>query len=112
MTATSTVRFQVVDAGARRLVTVSPAGRPGPGGPQAHPSRAISPGRVGAVASCQVSRPAPVPLLLAVKVAAVGLLAAVGVAVSAGQFVEMSRPDPATQYVAGDPAWAHVAPRN
>ena len=51
MTATSTVRFQVVDTGARRLVTVSPAGRPGPGGPQAHPSRAISPGRVGAVAS-------------------------------------------------------------
>lgn len=109
MTATSTVRFQVVDTGARRLVTVSPAGRPGPGGPQAHPSRAISPGRVGAVASCRVSRPAPVSRLLAVKVAAVGLLAAVGVAVTASQFVGVSQPDPAVQYVAGDPAWAHVS---
>ena len=47
--------------------------------------------------------------LLAVKVAAVGLLAAVGVAVTAAQFVGTSQPDPAVQYVAGDPAWAHVS---
>ena len=109
MTATSTVRFQVVDTGARRLVTVSPAGRPGAAGPQAHPSRPIAPGRVGAVASCHVSRPAPVSPLLAMKVAVVGLLAAVGVAVTAAQVVGMSQPDPAVQYVAGDPAWAHVS---
>ena len=43
------------------------------------------------------------------KVAVVGLLAAVGVAVTAAQFVGMSQPDPAVQYVAGDPAWAHVS---
>mgnify|MGYP001429684020 CR=1 FL=1 len=38
-----------------------------------------------------------------------GLLAAVGVAMTAAQFVGMSQPDPAVQYVAGDPAWAHVS---
>ena len=110
MTATSTVRFQVVDAGARRVVTAAPSGRSAQVGPQAHPARPVAPGRVGAVASCQVSRPARVSPLLAVKVAAVGLLAAVGVAVTGAQFVNMAQPDPTVRYVAGDPAWAHVSP--
>ncbi|MHA6511592.1 hypothetical protein [Tessaracoccus sp. Z1128] len=106
MTASRALSFRVVDAGARRVVTVSPAGRPELGGPLARPSRPVSPGRVGGVASCRVTR--PVLPFLALKVVAVGLLASVGAAVSAAQFVDMSQ-EPATRYVAGDPAWAHVA---
>lgn len=99
MTASTAVRYQVVDAGARRLVTVSPAARP---------VRPVGPGRVAAVSSCRVARPAPSPLL-ALKVIAVGLLTCVGVAVSVTQFVAMAEAEPAGGYVAGDPAWAHVS---
>lgn len=108
MTASSAVSYKVVDAGARRVVTVSPARRRELGSPVAHPARPVAPGRVGSVASCSVSRPAAPSPWLAVKVAVVGALVVAGSVVSAAQFVSNAQPDPATQYVAGDPAWAHV----
>lgn len=108
MAATQAVSFKVVHAGARRVVTVAPAGRPDLAGPLARPARPVAPGRVGTVASCQVARPPMASPLLALKVALVGILAAVGLTVSAAQFVGMGQVDPATDYVAGDPAWAHV----
>jgi hypothetical protein len=46
--------------------------------------------------------------LLGVKLAAVGIVAAFGVAVCVPQFAAMTQPDPAREYVAGHPAWAHV----
>ena len=36
------------------------------------------------------------------------LMMVVGVGVSAGEFASMATPDPAREYVAGHPAWAHV----
>lgn len=108
MTAAQAVSFKVVHAGARRVVTVSPAGRPELAGPLARPARPAAPGRVGTVSSCQVARPATASPLLALKVAFVGILAAVGLTLSAAQFVGMAQVDPATDYVAGDPAWAHL----
>lgn len=106
MAASTAVRFQVVDRGSRRVVTVSPAGRPELDGPVAHPARPASPGRVRPVASCTVVRPRP--RMLALRVAVVGLVAAAGVGASVAQFVQNAQPDPAVGYVAGDPAWAHV----
>ena len=109
MTATSAVRFQVVEVGSRRVVQVAPGGRPDLRLPQARPDRAPQPGRVGvSVSSCSVAAPAPkVSPLLALKVAGVGVLALIGAVVSV-QNLAFAEPDPAQQYVAGDPAWAHV----
>ncbi len=90
------------------MVTVSPAGRPELRGTPGPPGEGPAPGRVGTVSSCQVARPATASPLLALKVAFVGILAAVGLTLSAAQFVGMAQVDPATDYVAGDPAWAHV----
>ncbi|AQP51992.1 hypothetical protein [Tessaracoccus flavescens] len=108
---TAAVRFQVVDAGARRVVAASPAARPELRLPQAHPVRPLAAGRVAKVASCAAARRAvkPSPLLV-LKVAVVGLLALGGAVVSVGQLAADSTPDPAREYVAGDPAWAHVQP--
>ena len=109
MTAAQAVSFKVVHAGARRVVTVSPAGRPelaatpGPPGEarRAWPGRALS-------SSCQVARPATASPLLALKVAFVGILAAVGspcLPPSSSAWPSRIR---RRTYVAGDPAWAHV----
>ncbi len=108
MTASSMVGVRVVDAGSRRFVAVAPEGRPDLRLPQAHPSRPVAPGRVGRVASCVAVRPQPQPRWLAAKVVGLCLLALVGVGVSAGEFASMATPDPAREYVAGHPAWAHV----
>lgn len=110
MAAARAVSFKVVHAGTRRVVTVGPAGRPELAGPLARPARPAAPRRQGAVASCQVARPSIDSPMLAVKVAFVAILAAVGFTLSAAQFAGMAQVDPVTDYVAGDPAWAHVTP--
>lgn len=107
MTASAAVRYQVIDAGHRRLVTVSPAGRPELGGPVARAARPALPGRVRTASSCRVAR--PVSGWMALKVAGVGILTAVGMAVAGLQFAEMASAEAPTGYVAGDPAWAHVS---
>lgn len=110
MTASTTTSFTVIGTGDRRRV-VTPAGRPDLRLPRAHAPRPIAPGRFGSVSSCVAARvevPVPSTLWLKIKVAAVGVLAIAGVAASASSFIAMAQPDPATGYVAGDPAWAHV----
>lgn len=96
-------------AGARRRRMVRPAGRPEVRFPEAHPPRRVGPVRVGRAVSCASTAPvAPARRpLLGLKVAAVGLLAVAGVAVSVQGFVA-GPPEPAGSYTPGDPAWAHV----
>ncbi|GAA4903136.1 hypothetical protein GCM10025789_22430 [Tessaracoccus lubricantis] len=109
MATTSALRFQVVGTPRRRVVTLSPAARPEPHLPRLHPARTALPGRTAAPASCRVVSPEPRSPWLVAKVAVVSLLALVGGAVSAVELVDaVAAPDPATAYVAGDPAWAHV----
>lgn len=105
------VQFQIASTGARRIVGTSPVVRPQLRSPQAHPDRQFAAGRSAAAVSCVgVTRPVERSPWLTLKVVAVGLLAAVGATVSVQQFVAMGEPNPATEYVAGDPAWAHVNP--
>lgn len=110
MTTQSAVRFQVVGTPGRRVVATSPVARPAVHLPQARPARQAAPGRAAAVASCAVVRPAAARSpWLAVKVAAVSVLAVLGGAVSVTQLVgDAIHPDPAVEYVAGDPGWVHV----
>ncbi|NHB85900.1 hypothetical protein G7085_18785 [Tessaracoccus sp. HDW20] len=102
------VSFQVVDAGSRRVVAVSPAGRPDLHLPQARPARGVRPGCVSRAAACSVERRAKGSALMCLKVAAVALLTVVGGVVSVSQFVADAAAGQSTGYVAGDPAWAHV----
>lgn len=108
---TTAVRFQVVDAGRRRFVDVSPATRPELRLPQAHPSRGVAARGGRKVNSCLAVRPArrESPWLV-VKIALVGLVAVAGGALSVGQLVADATAEPSGSYVAGDPAWAHVQP--
>lgn len=106
----STVRTR----GARRPHGSSPLARPVLGGPGAAPSRRRTEGRLDvSAASCRVASPGArrAGLVLKLKVIAVGLVALVGVGASAAEFVSWSQPDPAVDFVAGDPAWAHVSGR-
>ena len=48
---------------------------------------------------------------VAVSGSAVAVVALVGVGMSASEFSSWTQPDPAVDYVAGDPAWAHVSGR-
>jgi hypothetical protein len=106
MTAT---HFEVVRTGGRRVAVSSPSALPQLKAPVAHPRRPVAAGRVGQVSSCIAApTPRPVSRLLGVKRAAVGIVAAFGVAVCVPQFAAMTQPDPAREYVAGHPAWAHV----
>ena len=108
MATTSAVRFEIVEKGARRVVTAAPPARPDLHLPEAHPARPVAPGRSQRAASCAVERPSARPSAwLAVKVAAVAALAILGTAVS-GQSLVLAEPNPAAEYVAGHPAWAHV----
>ena len=101
--------FEVVRTGGRRLAVSSPSTLPRLNAPVAHPQRRVAVGRVGQVSSCVAApAPRPVPRVLRLKVAAVGIVAAFGVAVCIPQFAAMAQPDPAKDYVAGHPAWAHV----
>ena len=101
--------FEVVRTGGRRVAVPSPSTLPRFNAPVAHPRRPVAAGRVGQVSSC-VAAPAPRPAsrVLGLKLAAVGIVAAFGVAVCVPQFAAMTQPDPAKEYVAGHPAWAHV----
>jgi len=105
---TAAVSFRVVDAGARRVVAVSPAGRPELRLAQAHPGRGVRPGCVSRASSCSVDRRGRGSVLLSLKVAAVALLAVAGGVVSVSQLVADAVAEPSGGYVAGDPAWAHV----
>ena len=102
------VSFRVINAGTRRLVTTSPSHRPDLRLAPAHPKRPAQPGRVVQVASCAVARPVVRSRWVVLKVAVVSVLAVLGSAVSVSQLVANATPDPAREYVAGDPAWAHV----
>lgn len=99
--------------GVRTSVRTSPRARPVPGGPTATPAAQLVPRRSDAVASCRVMSPAArrTGVVLRLKVSVVALVALVGIAVSAAEFSSWTEVDPALDYVAGDPAWAHVTGR-
>ena len=101
------VSQEVVKVGRRRVAT-SPGARPGLRLLQVRPKRRGFAGRPVAVASCNVSRVPRVSAWVAVRVALVAALTVAGGAVSVARITADMAPDPARQYVAGDPAWAHV----
>ena len=109
MATSSSVRFLAPGEAARRSTRRNATSHPRLGSPQAHPARQVAPGNIARVTSCVAVRPAvAAPRLLALKVAAVSLLAVVGGVASVVQFAAAVQPDPAYEYVAGDPGWAHV----
>lgn len=98
----------------RRDVGEVPLSRPVVGAPTAAPTRIRVTGRPQhRPVSCRVASPRARrnALVMRIKVATIGLLALVGVGASAAEFASWSHPDPAVDYVAGDPAWAHVTGR-
>ena len=99
--------------GTRKPLGAAPLARPVLGAPVATPSVRPMVGRPGVAASCRVSSPAAlrVGLVLKVKVVAIAVLAIVGAGVSTAEFASWSQTDPSVDYVAGDPAWAHVTGR-
>lgn len=100
---------RVFEVAGKRRRAVRPAGRPELRSPEARPPRRVMPGRMGGPVSCASVTP-PVSArrpLLGLKVAAVGLLAVAGVAVSVQGLVG-EVPEPTVSYAPGDPAWAHV----
>ena len=102
------VTFRVIDAGERRVVAVSPAGRPEVCLPHAHPRREVRPGGVARAASCTVARAPRVSPWMSLKVAAVALLVVAGGVASVSQFISDAAAEQSRGYVAGDPAWSHV----
>ena len=100
--------------GSRSHRGVAPLARPELGGPS--PSRSTRAGsgrRFATAAACRVSSPVDrrEGLLLRVKVGAIALVALLGVGVSAAEVSSWAHPDPAVDFVAGHPAWAHVTGR-
>lgn len=97
----------------RTTVRTSPRARPVPGGPTTSTAAKLVPRRSEAVASCRIISPPArrTGVVLWLKVSAVALVALVGMAVSAAEFASWTEVDPALDYVAGDPAWAHVTGR-
>lgn len=93
----------------RRLA--APGGRPNLGRPLAKPVPAALPGKDRNAAACLVTARPRRQFALGLKVATVALLAVAGVGVSAAEFATWGTPDPAVEYVQGDPAWAHVEDR-
>ena len=102
-----------VGADVRTPTRTSPSARPTLGGPSASPAVPSVVGRTAAASSCRVVSPARQKnaLVLKFKVAAVAVVALVGVGMSASEFSSWTQPDPAVDYVVGDPAWAHVSGR-
>ncbi len=101
-------------AGSRSDRGVAPLARPELGGPSSSRSPRRGSGRHAAAAvACRVSSPVArrEGLLLRVKVGAIALVALVGVGVSAAEVSSWANPDPAVDFVAGHPAWAHVTGR-
>ena len=108
-----------VAAPGTRTVTTTPRRRPlAPGGrpelrnPVARPSRSFAPdaSRRSVAACSRTIRPRR-QFILGLKVATVALLAVVGVGASVAEFASWETPNPAVEYVQGDPAWVHVEGR-
>lgn len=80
--------------------------------PLARPVRGLTPGHTRTTASCSLVVPAARPrvdIVTGLKVSLVAVVALVGAVASGVEFASWAEPDPAVEYVAGDPAWAHVA---
>jgi len=113
-TARSSARTTVrTGAGDRARPGAAPAARPMLGAPVSSPASPRIVGRTAAPSSCRVVSPVGRRdgLVLKLKVAAVAFVALVGVGVSGAEFSSWLQPDPAVDFVAGDPAWAHVSGR-
>lgn len=110
MTDSTRTSAQSLVAARPRRVVQSPGGRPDLRLVTAHACRPVAAGRVAHPASCRVVSPAkePVSPWLRVKVAVVGALVLTGWVVPLTSFVTSLQVDPKLDYVAGDPAWAHV----
>lgn len=107
--AVATPGTRTVTKPGRRLP--APAGRPRVQAPPARPAVGVRPGRSRSVAACSVAPRPRRQFLLGLKVATVAALAVVGIGASVAEFVSWESPNPAVEYVQGDPAWAHVEGR-
>ncbi|RMB58915.1 hypothetical protein [Tessaracoccus antarcticus] len=110
-TVRSTSRSSVpTTAGARTSRRPAPLARPEFGGPTAASPARTATRRPAVAASCHVTSPAlrRAGLILKLKVAVVAAVALVGVGVSTAEFATWTQADPSVEFVAGDPAWAHV----
>ena len=113
-TLASTARTSVnTGAGTRKQRGAAPQARPEFGGPTATPLARATTRRSAGVAACRVTSPTArrASLLLKLKVGVVAAVALVGVGVSTAEFATWTHADPAVEFVAGDPAWAHVTGR-
>lgn len=99
---------RIVPTSPRRTRTVAPGSRPPLHGPLARPGAAPSPGSTRRVAACSVQGRPRRELVLKLKVVLVSVLALAGMGASVAEFATWATPDPAVEYVQGDPAWAHV----
>ena len=88
--------------------------RPVLGGPAASPVvMRMASRRPVAAAACRVVSPAArrAGLFMKIKVTMVVAVALMGMGASVAEFATWTQPDPSVEYVAGDPAWAHVEGR-
>ncbi len=110
-TARSSARATVRTGTGVRKSTTSPAARPGLTRSATSRVSSRSVGKAAAASSCRVVVPAPRrdALALKLKVAAVAVVALVGLGVSGAEFSSWTEPDPAFDFVSGHPAWAHVS---
>ena len=112
-TARSSARATIRTGAGVRTRSTSPSARPRVARSTTSPVFSRPAGRTAAASSCRVVIPAARrdALALRLKVAAVAVVALVGMGVSGAEFSSWADPDPAVDFVAGDPAWAHVSGR-
>lgn len=109
-TARTTRTIVTPGAGSPRVRGAAPMARPVLGSPTASPVVVRMVSRRPGAAACRVVSPAArrAGLFMKIKVTMVAAVALMGMGASVAEFASWAQPDPSVEYVAGDPAWAHV----
>lgn len=113
-TARTTRTIVTPGTGLPRVRGAAPLARPVLGGPAGSPVVVrMASRRPGTAAACRVMSPAArrAGLFMKVKVSMIAAVALMGMGASVAEFASWTQPDPSVEYVAGDPAWAHVEGR-